>query len=295
MVIATAPLSYAQAIVMGVLQGITELFPISSLGHSVLIPGLIPGWSALAKAQTEPNSFFLTFVVGLHVATALALLVFFWRDWVAVIGGFFRSVRDRRIDDDDARMAWLLVVGTIPVLVIALIFDKSLRDVFAKPLAAAIFLVVNGLVLLGGEYLRRRQDQHAAGGRAPRRALRTFQPVDGALVGGSQVLALFAGISRSGITMVTGLLRGLSHEDAVRFSFMLATPVILAAGLYKLPDVTQHQYRDIRGQMLVGAVAAGLAAYASARFLVKWFETRTLTPFAIYCLVFGTFCVVHYA
>jgi len=295
MVIATAPLSYAQAIVMGVLQGITELFPISSLGHSVLIPGLIPGWSALAKAQTEPNSFFLTFVVGLHVATALALLVFFWRDWVAVIGGFFRSVRDRRIDDDDARMAWLLVVGTIPVLVIALIFDKSLRDVFAKPLAAAILLVVNGLVLLGGEYLRRRQDRHAAGGRAPRRALSTLQPVDGALVGGSQVLALFAGISRSGITMVTGLLRGLSHEDAVRFSFMLATPVILAAGLYKLPDLTKGEYSDIRGQIVVGAIAAGLAAYASARFLVKWFETRTLTPFAIYCLVFGTVCVVHYA
>ena len=295
MVIATAPLSYAQAIVMGVLQGVTELFPISSLGHSVLIPGLIPGWSALAKAQTEPNSFFLTFVVGLHVATALALLVFFWRDWVAVIGGFFRSVRDRRIDDDDARMAWLLVVGTIPVLVIALIFDKSLRDVFAKPLAAAILLVVNGLVLLGGEYLRRRQDRHAAGGRAPRRALSTLQPVDGALVGGSQVLALFAGISRSGITMVTGLLRGLSHEDAVRFSFMLATPVILAAGLYKLPDLTKGEYSDIRGQIVVGAIAAGLAAYASARFLVKWFETRTLTPFAIYCLVFGTFCVVHYA
>jgi undecaprenyl-diphosphatase len=295
MVIATAPLSYTQAIVMGVLQGITELFPISSLGHSVLLPGLIPGWSALASAQRQPNSFFLTFVVGLHVATALALLVFFWRDWMRVFGGFFRSVRDRRIDDADARMAWLLVVGTIPVLVIALIFDKSLRDIFAKPLAAAIFLVVNGLVLLGGEYLRRRQDQHAAGGRAPRRALSTFQPVDGALVGGSQVLALFAGISRSGITMVTGLLRGLSHEDAVRFSFMLATPVILAAGLYKLPDLTKGQYSDIRGQILVGAVAAGLAAYASARFLVKWFETRTLTPFAIYCLVFGTFCVVHYA
>jgi undecaprenyl-diphosphatase len=291
----TAPLSYVQAIVMGALQGVTELFPISSLGHSVLLPGLIPGWSELAKAQTDPNSFFLTFVVGLHVATALALLVVFRRDWVRVIGGFFRSLRDRRIDDDDARMAWLLVVGTVPVLVVALIFEKSLRDVFAKPLAAAIFLMINGLVLLGGEFLRRRQDSQATGGRAPRRALRTFQPVDGAIVGGSQILALFAGISRSGITMVSGLLRGLSHEDAVRFSFMLATPVILAAGLYKLPEVAKHQYSDIRGQMLVGAIAAGIAAYASAKFLVKWFQTRTLTPFAIYCLVFGAFCVVYYA
>ncbi len=114
-------------------------------------------------------------------------------------------------------------------------------------------------------------------------------------MGGSQILALLAGISRSGITMVTGLLRGLSHEDAVRFSFLLATPVILAAGVYKLPELAKHQYADIRGQILVGALAAGVAAYFSARFLVRWFETRTLTPFAIYCLVFGAFCVVHYA
>jgi len=293
----SAPLTYVQALVMGALQGITELFPISSLGHSVLLPGLIPGWSGLAKAQTQPNSFFLTFVIGLHVATALALLIFFWKDWVAIVAGFFRSVRDRGIaeDDRDARMAWLLVVGTVPILAVALVAEKPLRDNFAKPLAAAIFLVINGFVLLGGEYLRRRQDQHAAGGRAPRRALTTLKPVDGALVGGSQIFALLAGISRSGITMVTGLLRGLSHEDAVRFSFLLATPVILAAGVYKLPDLAKHEYADIRGQILVGALAAGVAAYFSAKFLVKWFETRTLTPFAIYCLVFGTFCVVHYA
>ncbi len=294
-VASTAPLSYLQAIVMGALQGVTELFPISSLGHSVLLPGLIPGWSGLAKAQTDPNSFFLTFVVGLHVATALALLVVFRQDWVRVISGFFRSLRDRRIDDDDARMAWLLVVGTVPVGIVGLLFEKDLRDVFAKPELAAIFLTINGLVLLGGEYLRRRQDQHAAGGRAPRRALASLAPVDGAIVGGSQILALFAGISRSGITMVAGLLRGLSHEDAVRFSFMLATPVILAAGLYKLPDVAKGSYADIRGQMLVGAIAAFFAAFASAKFLVRWFQTRTLTPFAIYCLAFGAFCVAYYA
>jgi undecaprenyl-diphosphatase len=294
---ASAPLSYVQAVVMGVLQGVTELFPISSLGHSVLLPGLIPGWTELAKAQTEPNSFFLTFVVGLHVATALALLIFFWKDWVAVIKGFFRTLRDRRIgpDDTDARMAWLIIVGTVPVLLVALVAEKSLRDAFAKPELAAILLMVNGLILLGGELLRRRADQSAPGGKAPRRDLTGLALPDGALVGGSQILALFAGISRSGITMVTGLVRGLSHEDAVRFSFMLATPVILAAGLYKLPELTKHQYSDIRGQILVGAVAAGIAAFLSAKFLVKWFQTRTLTPFAIYCLVFGAFCAVHYA
>jgi undecaprenyl-diphosphatase len=294
---ATAPLSYVQAIVMGVLQGVTELFPISSLGHSVLLPGLIPGWSALATAQTQPNSFFLTFVIGLHVATALALLAFFWRDWVAVTKGLFRTLRDRGIaeDDNDARLAWLIIVGTVPVLLVALLAEKSLRHAFAKPELAAILLIVNGVILLAGEFFRRRQDEAAPGGKAPRRALTGLDLPNGALVGGSQILALFAGISRSGVTMVTGLVRGLSHEDAVRFSFMLATPVILAAGLYKLPDLTKHQYADIRGQILVGALAAGVAAFFSARFLVKWFETRTLTPFAIYCLVFGTFCAIRYA
>jgi undecaprenyl-diphosphatase len=297
LIAASTPLSYAQAAIMGVLQGITELFPISSLGHSVLIPGLIPGWSDLAKAQTQPNSFFLTFVVGLHVATALALLIFFWRDWINVIKGFFRTLRDRRIepDDRDARMAWLIIVGTIPVLLVALVAEKSLRDAFAKPELAAILLMVNGAILLGGEWLRRRQDESAPGGKAPRKDLDRLDLPNGAVVGGAQILALFAGISRSGVTMVAGLLRGLSHEDAVRFAFMLATPVILAAGLYKLPELTKPEYSDIRGQILVGAVCAGVAAFFSAKFLVKWFETRTLTPFAIYCLVFGAFCAIRYA
>ena len=154
--------------------------------------------------------------------------------------------------------------------------------------------MVNGAILGGAELLRRRQDVEA-GGTAPRRALARLGLPDGAAVGGSQVLALFAGISRSGISMVAGLLRGLSHEDAVRFSFMLATPIILAAGLYKLPELTRPEYTDIRGQILVGALAAGVAAFFSAKFLVRWFQTRTLTPFAIYCLVFGAFCAIRYA
>jgi undecaprenyl-diphosphatase len=162
-------------------------------------------------------------------------------------------------------------------------------------LAAAIFLVINGLILLGGEWLRRRSDAHAAGGKAPRRQLETLHMPEGVEVGSAQILALFAGISRSGVTMVAGLLRGLSHEDAARFSFLLATPVILAAGLYKLPDLTGPNGNGVRVPILVGSIAAGIAAYLSVRFLVKWFETRTLTPFAIYCLVFGTFCVVRFA
>lgn len=289
-------ISYFQAVVIGLLQGVTELFPISSLGHSVLIPALL-GWTSVTQGQSDAESPYLAFLVGLHVATAIALLVFFRHDWDRVIRGFFRSLRDRRIADDDAdgRMAWLLVIGTIPVGVVGLVFEHNLRTIFAKPVAAAIFLMINGVVLLGGEQVRQRADAHARAGRAPRRALTTFTPLDAVLVGGSQILALFAGMSRSGVTMVAGLLRGLSHEDAARFSFMLATPVILAAGLYKLPDLVGANGQGIRGQVLVGSVVAGLAAFVSVRFLVRWFETRTLTPFGIYCLVFGAFCLIKFA
>jgi undecaprenyl-diphosphatase len=292
---ATAPLTYLQAIVLGVLQGITELFPVSSLGHTVLLPGLF-GWDNLVKAQSQTESFYLAFVVGLHVATALALLLYFWRDWDRIIRGFFRSLRDRKMADDaDARLAWLIVLGTIPVGLVGLLFEHSLRTLFAKPLAAAIFLVVNGLILLGGELLRRRSDANAATGKAPRRALPTLHPVEGVVVGSSQILALFAGISRSGVTMVTGLLRGLSHEDAARFSFLLATPVILLAGVYKLPDLLGSNGNGIRGQVVVGSIAAGISAWFSVKFLLRWFETRTLTPFAIYCLAMGVFCIFRFA
>jgi len=289
-------ITYFQAVVIGLLQGVTELFPISSLGHSVLIPALF-GWTPLVQGQSANESFYLAFLVGLHVATAIALLVFFRRDWDRVIRGFFRSLRDRRVDDDDtdARMAWLLIIGTIPVGVVGLAFEHNLRTLFAKPTAAAIFLMINGVVLLGGEQVRKRSLAHAAAGHAPRRELTTFRPLDGLLVGASQILALFAGISRSGVTIVAGLLRGLSHEDAARFSFMLATPVILAAGIYKLPDLLGANGQSVRGQVLVGSVVAGLAAFVSVRFLVRWFETRTLTPFGIYCLVFGAFCLIKFA
>src|SRR3954468_20709860 len=158
MIVAAADtLSYLQAIVIGVLQGVTELFPISSLGHSVLVPELL-GWHSLVAGQSADESFYLAFLVGLHVATAIALVVFFWRDWVAVVQGFFTSIAHRRIETSAQRMAWLLVVGTIPVGVIGLVFEHSLRTVFAKPTAAAIFLTINGVILLAGERLRRRAE-----------------------------------------------------------------------------------------------------------------------------------------
>ena len=302
MVLAVASkLTYLQAIVIGLLQGVTELFPISSLGHSVLVPELL-GWDKLVTGQSADESFYLAFLVGLHCATAIALLIFYRRDWGRVIAGFFSSIRKRRIDTSAERMAWLLVVGTIPVGIVGLVFEHGLRTVFAKPTAAAVFLTINGVILLAGERVRRRaevrnlvmtHEHHTDVGQDVGRNLDTLDLREGVFIGAAQVLALFAGISRSGVTIVAGLLRGLDHEDAARFSFMLATPVILAAGVYKLPDLAGHNGDGIRSQVLVGSIAAGLAAYAAVRFLTNYFQTRTLTPFAIYCLAAGIAMTIY--
>jgi undecaprenyl-diphosphatase len=298
---AASKLTYVQAVVIGLLQGVTELVPISSLGHSVLVPELL-GWDKLVSGQSADESFYLAFLVGLHCATAIALLIFLRHDWARVVAGFFSSIRKRRIDTSAERMAWLLVVGTIPVGVVGLVFEHSLRTVFAKPTAAAVFLTINGLILLAGERLRRRaeirqlvmtHEHHTDVGHDVGRDLDTLDLREGVFVGSAQILALFAGISRSGVTMVAGLLRGLDHEDAARFSFLLATPVILAAGVYKLPDLAGHQGDGIRGQVLLGSIAAGLAAYAAVRFLTKYFETRTLTPFAVYCVAAGIAMTIY--
>jgi undecaprenyl-diphosphatase len=301
-----AQLTYLQAIVIGLLQGVTELFPISSLGHSILVPAWIGGsWSRLVTDQSSPESPYLAFIVGLHVATATALLVLFWQDWVGIVKGLFTSLRTRRIVTAYERMAWLLVLSTIPAGLTGLLLEHQLRVVFAKPLAAAVFLTINGLILLTGEWLRRRSLAHPPAlvarpeaGSAPALDVAIAEHVSAptaAVIGVLQTAALLPGISRSGITMVAGLMRGLTHEEAVRFSFLLATPIILAAGVYKVPDLLGPLGNGIRGQSLAGAVAAFVAALISAKFLERWFRTRTLTPFAIYCLVAGVLSIVHFA
>lgn len=296
-------LNYFRAVVIGLLQGVTELFPVSSLGHSVFIPALL-GWDDLTRGQSSGESPYLAFLVGLHVATAIALLIYFRRDWDRIVRGLLRSTKNRRIDNADERLGWLLVVATIPVGIIGLAFEHTLRTIFAKPLAASLFLMVNGVILLVGERARR----HAAARTDPegaelamdeseasaRRRLATLDFKEAGVVGVAQTAALFAGISRSGVTMVAGLVRGLDHEDAARFSFLLATPIILAAGLYKLPDLLGPLGNGIRGQVLAGSIAAGLAAYAAVRFLVRYFETRTLTPFAIYSLGAGALLSIRF-
>lgn len=288
-------LSYFQAIVLGALQGITELFPISSLGHSVLVPAALGGsWRHLVTDASRSESPYLAFIVALHVATALALVLLYRRDWVRLVAGFVTSLRQRRIETVHERMAWLIVVATIPAGLTGLLLEHSLRTLFAKPAAAATFLFLNGLLLLAGERLRRRASSpeiETPGGHSVAEAddavARRVGVRDAGIIGLAQTGALLAGISRSGITMVGGLTRGLTHEEAVRFSFLLATPIILAAGVYKVPDLVGPLGDGIRGQALAGGAAAFAAALAAATFLVRFLRTRTLLPFAVYCLVAG--------
>jgi undecaprenyl-diphosphatase len=282
-------ITYLQAIILGLLQGVTELFPISSLGHSVLLSWLF-NWHGILKSQSDSESFFLSFLVVLHVATAIALLIFYRRIWVRVIKGFFASVAKRKIDSPDARLAWLLLVATIPAGLTGLVFEHHLRHQFAKPLSAVIFLFINGWILLLGDKLMKQtgQPRHTEQVDAGKNISGKLTLPRAAIIGTAQIGALFAGISRSGITMVSGLLSGLNHEDSARFSFLLATPIIFGAGLLKLPDFFSNLDAGVRGQILAGGVVAGVAAYLTVRFLDKYFRDKDLKPFGIYCIVAST-------
>ena len=378
-------LTYLEAAVVGLVQGVTELFPVSSLGHNVLIPALLGGSWARDLNEAAPESPYLAFIVGLHVATAIALLIYFWRDWVRITKGFFSSLGQiirpapgsARWDlQPDEQLAWLIILATIPVGLVGLAFEHAFRVIFGKPAYAAVFLVLNGLILIAGERFRRRssleadeqiaaereyalsgayrndggyrrdqgrsyqeegrsyqeegryyqddedrdrdydryyrdEDRHYvrearhAGGRQAERAEEMDEAIESderlsamgftqaVIIGSSQILALLAGISRDGVTMVTGMTRGLSRQDAARFAFLLATPVILAAGALKIPDLMGPLGNGIHGQVLFGSVLSGVGAYVSVRFLVRYFQTRTLTPFGIYCIVAGLASLVY--
>ena len=280
---------FATAIVLGLLQGVSELFPVSSLGHSVILPKLL-GWNI-----HQNDKYFITFLVATHLATALVLLGFFWRDWVRIVKGLFRSLRDRQIapDDSDARLGWLLVVGTIPAGLIGLVLEHSLRDLFKSAEAAAIFLILNGFMLYGAERLRRRPPRpgDGEGDSDVRIAKLSWRQAIG--VGTAQAIALIPGFSRSGATMGGGLLVGLSNEDAARYSFLLATPIIGAAAMLKLPELFGSAGNGVRGQALVGALCSAVTAYLAVRFLMRFFETNTLTPFAVYCFAAGLACTIY--
>jgi undecaprenyl-diphosphatase len=282
-------ISYGQAIVLGLLQGFSELFPISSLGHSVILPRLL-GWNI-----HQNDGYFITFLVATHLATALVLLGFFWRDWVRIIKGIGRSLRDRGIaeDDTDAKLGWLLVIGTIPAGLLGLLLEHKLRHVFASPRSAAFFLILNGFLLFGAEVLRRRAPQVEKDDDA--RIARQVGWLGAFGIGAVQALGLIPGFSRSGATMGGGLLVGLSNKDAARFAFLLATPIIGAAAILKLPELFGHQGDGVRGQALVGALFSALTAYLAVRFLMRFFETNTLIPFAVYCALAGLGATLYLA
>jgi undecaprenyl-diphosphatase len=331
-------LTYVEAAVVGLVQGISEMFPVSSLGHNVLIPALVGGSWARDLNVSASESPYLAFVVGLHVATAIALLLYFWRDWLKIIGGFFSSIRDRQVRTAEQKLAWLIILATVPVAIAGLLFEHEFRVIFGRPIVAGVFLAVNGLILLAGERWRSRESlaadaaiakersseagggptdrdrarrhelvtagggtaqqqaepesenagapDHAQGIRADRR-LAGMSYGKALVVGCVQTLALLAGISRDGVTMVAGMARGLSRQDAARFAFLLATPAILGAGVLKVPDLLGPLGSGIRGPVLLGSVLSGLGAYFAVRFLLRYLRTRTLIPFGIYCLVAG--------
>jgi undecaprenyl-diphosphatase len=295
-------LSWLEAGVIGAVQGVAELFPISSLGHSVLIPAWVGGSWARDLDVSKSESPYLAFIVGLHVATAIALIIYFWRDWVRIIRGLVTSIVRREVANADQRLAWLLVLATIPVGLVGLVAEHWLRTTLGKPTPAAIFLAVNGVILLAAEQLRRRDpgphtgyvDERESGPESDAR-LATMPVLPAVAIGALQIAALAPGISRSGVTMVGGLLRGLSREDAARFAFLLATPVILAAGALKLSDLTGPLGDGIRGQVLFGSVLSGIGAYLSVRFLTRYFADRSLRPFGYYCVAAGVASIIYFA
>jgi len=342
-------LTYAEAGIVGLIQGITELFPVSSLGHAVLIPALVGGQWAQDLNVSKAESPYLAYIVGLHVATATAMIVYFWRDWLRIIRAFFASIGHviapapgtRRFEpqNTDQMLAWMIILATIPVGLAGLALEHLFRVYFSRPILTSCFLFVNGLVLLAGERARRRGadmeaqeiaadlqavserqratvpagtgggggGRHSAGQRAlkqqhaslavesDQRIVRRVGWLGAFGLGASQILALLPGISRDGTVMVAGMFRGLSRQDAARFSFLLSAPVILAAGVLKIPDLTGPLGAGIRGQVLFGSLLSFVGAYLALRFLVRYFSDprRTLTPFAIYCMCAGLGCLIY--
>jgi undecaprenyl-diphosphatase len=285
------PISYFQAIVLGLVQGIAEPFPVSSLGHAVVLPSLF-GWNI-----HQNDDYFLAFLVATHCATAVVLFALFWEDWKRIFQGLARSLASRQIapEDSDAKLGWLLVVGTIPAGVLGLLLEHPLRSLFASAQSAAAFLIVNGILLLLFEHWRRRPPRPGenVGDSDARIAKLSWRQAIG--VGTAQAAALVPGISRSGITMGGGLLFGLSNEDAARYAFLLATPIIGAAGVLKLPELLGSTGNHVRGQALVGALCAAATTYLAVKFLLRYFETNRLTPFGIYCIAFGLLCTLIFA
>lgn len=289
-IVKSLELSYFQSIVTGILQGFSELFPISSLGHSVLVPAWIGGsWERFLSNETSGESPYLLMIIALHVASSLTLIWFFRERWIALIKAFFTSLTKRSGFDASERLIWKILLATIPVGVLGILFQDQVGDLFSDPFAVGAFLFLNGALLAGIEIFKKYRikrefpdSEEIGNGQA-------------LLIGVAQSAALFPGISRFGITMSAGLARGLSHSAASDFAFLIATPVIFGAGLLKLPKLFDPEISHIIGPVIVGAIVSAICTYISIAFLVKWFRTHTLYPFAIYCLIVGALSIWRFA
>jgi undecaprenyl-diphosphatase len=267
-------MSALQAIVIAILQGATELFPVSSLGHAVVLPALLH-WPL---DQRSPE--FLPFLVMLHLGTATALLVYFWRDWWALATGVVGIGTVHQVGES-RRVFLLIIIATLPAVVVGFLLEKYVRGLFGAPLVAAIFLVVNGLLLLAGEKLRTQGH----------RPLSTLTALDAFTIGCWQCTALIPGISRSGATIVGGLLRGIDHEGSAHFSFLIATPIIIGATVLEVPKLLHESVPvGVFELATIAATVAGVTAFASTAFLMRYFrqhDSWALNPFAYYCFVIG--------
>ncbi len=279
-------MNYIQAIFLGGFQGISELFPISSLGHSVIIPSLF-GWN-----MSQADNTFVIFLVATHLATALVLLGFYYKDWLRIIQGVFRSLQRRVIDESDvyAKLGWLIIVATIPAGILGLLFEDKLKLLFASPRSAAVFLIANGIVLWIMELFRVKNVTRQSSDLDT--AVSKLTWTQAIKVGCAQCLSLLPGFSRTGMSMGGGLVVGLGHESALRFSFLLAAPIIFAAAVLKLPELLSAGNVGAVGPILVGSITSAITAYAAIRFLSNYFKTKTLKPFAVYCMLFGILSLV---
>lgn len=283
--------TYEQAIIIGLIQGLTELFPISSLGHAILIPAWIGG--SFKQFISEENDAYLLITIAMHLASSVALFLVFRKRWVGLIAGSYKAVKSKNYQSTPFRVLGYIVIATIPVGVLGLALDDYFQDIFGKPQFSALFLTINGLILITAERLSKRDvlhEFHDSDAEIDRRV----NAKTALAIGFGQSLALFAGISRFGVTMSAGLVRKLNHSVASDFAFLLSLPVILGASVVKLPELFTTDTRLVLGQILAGSVVSFFATYVSVTFLVRWFKTKTLYPFAIYCLAFGMISMIKF-
>ena len=276
--------TYTQAIIIGFIQGITELFPISSLGHAILIPAWIGG--SFRDFISEENKAYLLITIAMHLASSIALFLVFRRRWFNLIGGTFIAIKSRGFQSTQFRVLSYILIATIPVGALGLIFGDYFQSIFGKPAFSAAFLTINGLLLIAAERMSKGSAVVQTGD-SDSQIDQNINSKSALAIGFGQSLALFAGISRFGITMSAGLLRKLNHSVASDFAFLLSLPVIVGASIVKLPELFTTDAKQLLSQILVGSVVSFIATYISVTFLVRWFKTKTLYPFAIYCLIFG--------